>query len=178
MHEVGAAKADFYPNINLSALGGVDSIFFDKLFSEGSLASSIMPALHLPIFTAGRIKAHLEEKRAALEEEIMMYNHLVLQAAQEVADTVVKMKASVQHLSLQSEIVRNREQSLALASESFRHAIKNSLDVLDARLELLQQEWLQVDAQRKHYLAAVKLMRAIGGGYQADCAPLDPMGGS
>jgi NodT family efflux transporter outer membrane factor (OMF) lipoprotein len=177
-HAVGAAKADFYPNINLSALGGVDSVFIEKLFTEGALISSVLPALHLPIFTAGRIKANLREQQAVLEEEIMAYNHLLLEAAKEVADGVVQLKASEQNLHLQEQIVFNRQESEHLASSLFQHALYNSLDVLDARLDLLQQEWLQAEAQRQHYLAAVRLMRALGGGYQASCEPLTPKGGT
>ena len=177
-HEVGAAKADFYPNIDVKALVGFDSVFFDKLFTQGSLASSVAPALHLPIFTAGRIRANLDAKRAILEEAIMAYNRLVLQAARDVADRLADLKAADQTLSLQKMIVQNRRESHQLIERRQVHAISNALENLDSSLEVVQQKWGEAEAQYQFYFAAIELMRSIGGGYVAECIPLIPKGAS
>lgn len=164
--EVGAAKADFYPNINLSALGKIDTVFYEKFFSSGARGYSVEPAFHLPIFTAGKIKANLEEKWAILEEEIMSYNSLLLNAAKDVADRIVDLKAADEDLALQKEIVDNRKKSSQLAEDRFQHALNNRLDVLSSRLDLIEQQWGEVEDKRQYYLAAIQLIRALGGGYQ------------
>lgn len=177
VHEVGAAKADFYPNVNLNALGGVDSVFFEKLFTKGSLSYSIAPALHLPIFTAGRIKANLEAKRNILVEEIMRYNRLLLTAAQEVADRMSDLRAADQNLSWQSAIVQNRQESSQVTERRLIHGLGDMLAYLEANLDVSQQEWLEASSQYQYYLAAIQLMRALGGGYQSPRTPITPQGG-
>lgn len=170
-YEVGAAIADFFPNITLNASGGVDSVFFDKLFTQGSLFSTITPALHLPIFNAGRIQANLGKKRAIFMEEIMVYNRLLLNAAKEVADNISFLRSADLNLSLQLAKVANRQKFQKIAQQRFLHALNNKLETLDADLELLQQLWNEADSEYQYTLSAIQLIKAIGGGYQSECIP-------
>lgn len=171
-HEVGAAKADFYPNINLNALVGLDTVFIEKLFSTESISASVVPAFHLPIFTAGRIKANLEVKRAVLEQEIQVYNQLLLEAAKDVADQIVSLRIANENLHLQLATIENRLKFQHVIYLQLKNAIATSLESLEANLEVLNQEWIKVDMQYQYYLAVVKLMRALGGGYISTCIPI------
>jgi outer membrane protein TolC len=164
-HRVGAAKADFYPSIDLIAFAGLDTIFFRKLFRWESRSAYIIPGLHLPIFTAGRIRANVRARQAEFEELIYSYNELVLRAAQEVADQIVVLKAADLELQDQIALVENQSQTLCLTSLKVDHALSNCLDYLRAK-ELLLQEQLALN--QKSYArtaASIALIRALGGGY-------------
>ena len=69
--EIGAAKADFYPNVNLGAFAGLESLEFSNLFKIGSRMGGLVPAINLPIFTAGRLRANLQSKVATFNEAVL-----------------------------------------------------------------------------------------------------------
>src|SRR5262249_16524131 len=58
--EIGAAKADFYPRVNLMAFAQLESLSFNKLLNIGSKQGGLVPAVHLPIFTGGKLTAQLK----------------------------------------------------------------------------------------------------------------------
>ncbi len=99
--EIGAAKADFYPSVNLMAFAGLESLSFNKLFLISSKQGSLVPAIHLPIFTGGKLTANLKSKVAAFNEETYRYNELLLNAAREVADQIATLTATFDILNRQ-----------------------------------------------------------------------------
>ena len=76
--EADAAKAQFYPNINLNGLIGFQAIGLGNLLSAGSLTNSVGPAIHLPIFDAGRLRANYKGKASDIDAAIAQYNLSVL----------------------------------------------------------------------------------------------------
>ena len=86
--DVANAKTQFYPNINLVAFAGFQSIGFDKLLKSGSQQWGVGPAIRLPIFEGGRLRANLRGKSADLDAAIESYNGTVLDAVRDVADQV------------------------------------------------------------------------------------------
>ena len=87
--DVANAKTLFYPNIDLVAIAGYQSLGFDKLLKPGSLLWSFGPAIRLPIFEGGQLRANLRGKNADLDAAIESYNGTVLDAVRDVADQVV-----------------------------------------------------------------------------------------
>lgn len=175
-YEIGAAKADFYPNINLTGFVGLDTVYIGKLFSKESGATSVAPALHLPIFTAGRIKANLEEKRADLDKEIQIYNQMLLAAAKEVADQLVNLRTADQNINLQETIIRNRLDMQYLTNLQMKHALSDSLEVLASSLDVLEQERIKFEIQYQYYLAIIELIKALGGSYLSNSTNCTPQG--
>lgn len=168
-HEVGAAKADFYPSIDLVAFAGFDSVFFRKLFNwKGSRQDFLTPALNLPIFTAGRIRANVEARYAEFQEIIDQYNQLLLEAVQQVADQIVRLKVADEKLLQQKRIVQNQQHQEHLATLKFNHALNNELDLLGVRLQTFMQRWTQYQMEYERIFAAISLIQALGGGYQTD----------
>ena len=68
------------------AFAQLESLTFNKLLKIGSRQGGLVPAVHLPIFTGGKLTANLKGKVAAFNEETYRYNQLLLSAAKEVAD--------------------------------------------------------------------------------------------
>jgi NodT family efflux transporter outer membrane factor (OMF) lipoprotein len=84
--DVASARAQFYPNINLVAFAGFGSIGLDRLLQAGSLQWGVGPALRLPIFDGGRLRANLRGKTADLDAAVESYNAAVIDAVRDVAD--------------------------------------------------------------------------------------------
>ncbi|WZB76626.1 TolC family protein [Achromobacter insuavis] len=83
---IDAAKAEFYPDIDLKAFAGLQSLGLSHLLQGNSLAAGIGPALTLPIFDGGRLRAGLQDRIAGYDLAVADYDTSVVRALQEVAD--------------------------------------------------------------------------------------------
>lgn len=172
-HLVGAAKAEFYPRVDLYALAGLDSIIVNKLFGWQSRTGVLKPAVHLPIFTAGRLKANLREKQAEFEEMIYAYNEAVLRAVKEVSDEVISLQMASEKVGVEERLVANRLQNRKLEALRYKNAVANKLDLLSAQDALLQQQFSKIKFEYQRVIATVKLVKALGGGYCTEEVPFD-----
>jgi NodT family efflux transporter outer membrane factor (OMF) lipoprotein len=165
--EIGAAKAEFYPSVNLMAFAGLESLSFNKLLSISSKQGSLIPALHLPIFTGGKLTANLKNKVAAFNEETYRYNELLLSAAQDVADQIVTLISTFDILSRQINSVETLEEQVELQYARYKHGINNFLTVLEREEDLQVQHFQLFGNERDYLLAVLKLIKALGGGYRS-----------
>lgn len=165
-HQVSAAKADFFPNINLTALAGLESLSFSNLFSLASKVGSITPALHLPIFTSGAIRANMREKKALFDEAIFQYNQLILTSAQEVSDLISNIKMAFSQKKLQERALEDARQRLFLTNLRLDGGLDTTFSVLDFEEEVISQDLKDLDILYSEYAFTIKLTKALGGGYQ------------
>ncbi len=163
--EIHVAKTAFYPDINLMAFVGLESLHFNNFFSRQSIMSSLNPAFHLPIFTAGRLRAQLRERSAAFNEAIQVYNNLVLQAAQEVAMQLTQITKIQQQVDLQNKIVETTAYNTQIAQARFTHALDPLSIFLNRQNEQFLEEITLAELTYARRLASVLLIRALGGGF-------------
>jgi len=163
---IDAKKADFYPNINLSAFIGVQSLGLDMLTRSGSGLGSVGPAISLPIFNAGRLKGELQQTQGQYEVAVGNYNKTVTQALQDVADVAVSQKALAGRLKKSEQAVKSAEEAYKIARKRYEGGLSNYLDVLSAEDTLLSNVRSLTDMQARSLTLDVALMRALGGGYQ------------
>lgn len=166
--EISAAKADFLPNIDLSATFGYLSLGLDKLVRSSSENYSAGPVITLPIFNAGNLNARLEGRRAERDEAIARYNETILGALREVADA----RSSI--LSLHEQI-RHQEASMQAIASAYDVALRrykaglgDFVQVLLAQSEALKQTVQTTDLHARAYVLDVQLATALGGGYVQD----------
>lgn len=164
--EVKAAIADFYPNINLKGLLGLESLGFDKLLQGSSRTAGLFPAIHLPIFTAGAIRANVRSKRAKFNEAIFEYNRLVLDATKEVATYLTWFETTVQQQAQQEMIMQQALLRLELTQQNLDAGLDNALDLLYMRAEWIEKSLEETTRIYNQYLAAIRLIKALGGGYE------------
>lgn len=169
-HEVGAAKADFYPNINLKALIGLESVLYRFLFQSHSKTAALQPAIHLPIFTAGAIRANVRAKKALFDQAVFDYNNLLLKSSQEVADLLIFTQTIFQQKADQEQILNAAKARYDLTILRAQKGLDNSLSEYYVAEELIQKQLEDVTLLYNQYLAAVKLIKALGGGYQSEYA--------
>ena len=167
-HDIDNAKAMFYPNINLVGFAGYSSIGFDKLLQSGSDQWGVGPAIRLPIFEGGRLRANLRGKTADLDIAVESYNNLVIDAVHDVADQLVSAKAIARQQADQAAAQGSAESAFAIATQRYKAGLGNYLNVLSAETAVLAQRRLAVDLAARALDTQVQLIRALGGGFQAN----------
>ncbi len=170
--EVSAAKADFFPNINLAAFGGFKSVAWSNLFQNSSHTVGYSPAISLPIFTAGAIKANVRTKKAAFDKAIFEYNNLLLVSAQEVADALSQVRTVYKQKDLQTGVVLDAAKRLELTLLRVEGRLDSEFAVLDFEEALIDKKIKEVDFTYLQYAFVVKLMKSLGGGYLSSDVPI------
>ncbi len=168
--DVVNAKTQFYPNINLVAFAGFSSIGLGQLLNSGSQQWGVGPALRLPIFDAGRLRANLRGKTADLDAAVESYNAAVIDAVRDVADQLASSQAIVRQQAEQGAAQRAAEDAYQIAVQRYKAGLGNYLNVLTAETSVLAQRRLAVDLAGRALETQVALMRALGGGYQPQAA--------
>lgn len=172
--DVDVARAQFYPNINLMAFVGLNSLGFDNFLKAGSLQYGAGPALRLPIFEGGRLRANLQARQAEVDASIDAYNATLLRALREVADEVSTLQSLERQQAAQQEATTAADAAFDLAVQRYKAGLGNFLIVLTAQTNVLAQRRAVTDLKARHLVAEATLARALGGGYQtpADTLPL------
>ncbi|HEX9390669.1 MAG TPA: efflux transporter outer membrane subunit [Usitatibacteraceae bacterium] len=166
LREIDVTKAEFYPNVNLTAFAGFGSIGYATWFDAGSRQYGIGPAISIPIFAGGRLRATLAGKGAEYDAAVESYNQILLDAVRDVADQI----ASTQSLAIQTKEQRDAqtaaESAYELALKRYQAGLTNYLIVLTAENTVLAQRRLATDLKARALELNVNLARALGGGYQ------------
>ena len=164
--DVANARTQFYPNVNLTAFVGFQSLGFGKLLKSGSEQWGVGPAIHLPIFEGGRLRANLRGKAADLDGAIESYNATVLDAVRDAADQVSSAQSIARQQAEQRAAQTAAEGAYDIAVQRYRAGLGNYLNVLTAETSVLAQRRLAVDLAARALDTQVGLARALGGGWQ------------
>lgn len=167
-HEVGAAKADFYPDINLTAFLGLESVAYNLLFQSASKTAGLQPAIHLPIFTAGAIRANIRAKKASFDAAVFEYNQLLLKSASEVADLLVLIKSVLEQREDQAQIIEAAVSRYDLISLRQLSGLDDLFAGYRVQEELILKELDDMALLYGQYAATIKLIKALGGGYESE----------
>ncbi len=160
---VGVAKTAFYPDVNLMALGGLSSLSFSKLFDWGSRAGNLRPAIHLPLFTGGKLTADLESKVALFNEAVYDYNERLLSAAEEVASEITSCLSLHSQIEEQKKRVALHVDLLNVAASRFEKGIDTYETVLISKKDLAERELYEVALKELQIFSAIRLIKATGG---------------
>jgi NodT family efflux transporter outer membrane factor (OMF) lipoprotein len=163
--DVKSARASFYPNVNLTAFLGLSSIGFDQLVKSSSESWGVGPAITLPIFDSGRLRANLRGKTADLDAAIESYNNAVLDAVHDAADQVSSVRSIERQQAEQANAAAAAESAYDLATQRYRAGLGTYLVVLNAEASVLNQRRLGADLKARALEVQIALIRALGGGY-------------
>lgn len=166
LHRIDQKKAEFYPNVNLVAFIGVQSLGLNMLTKAGSDIGGFGPAISLPIFTAGRLQGELRGTAATYDEAAANYNSTVTHALEDVANTAVSMKALSNQLVKGREAVDAASEAHRLARNRYEGGLATFIEVLYAEDVLLNTQRALTTLQSRTFTLNVALQRALGGGYQ------------
>ena len=163
--EISAAKAAFFPDINLSAFAGFMSLGLSNLLQSGSQTYGVGPAITLPIFNGGALNAQLKGKQAERDLAIANYNQTLLTAVREVADASTAIRALQQQTIDQHASYRAISSAYDIAVRRYRSGLGNFVQVLLAQNEVQKQALLDTDIRVRAYNLDAQLATALGGGY-------------
>jgi multidrug efflux system outer membrane protein len=167
-----AAQAAFYPDLNLVAAAGLNSVSLSRLLEYGSRTMLAGAALSLPIFDAGRLEAGLGEARAQRDEMIADYNQSVLGAVRDVSEEAATLQGIARQRQAQLEAYKKASELEANASIRMKAGLAENAAVLQARLALLRERDMGAQLRDAELQAQVALAKALGGGYRAQPAQL------
>jgi NodT family efflux transporter outer membrane factor (OMF) lipoprotein len=166
--DVKNAKAQFYPNINLIGFVGLSSLGLDNLFKAGSEQYGVGPAIRLPIFDGGRLRANLSIKDADLDAAIESYNGAVIDAVHDVADQIGSLSSIARQQTQEDSAQASAESAYDLATQRYKAGLGTYLTVLNAEATVLVQRRQNVDLKARAIDQQITLIRALGGGYAPD----------
>lgn len=166
--DVASAKAQFYPNINLVAFAGFSAIGLDKLIDAGSRQYGVGPAVRLPIFDGGRLRANLRGKTADLDAAVESYNASVIDAVRDVADQIASLQSIERQQHEQSSAQTSAESAYELALQRYKAGLGTYVTVLSAEGGVLNQRRQAADLKARALDTQVALIRSLGGGYAAE----------
>lgn len=169
--DIQVARTQFYPNVNLSAFAGFNALGMDRLLDSGSRQYGVVPALRLPLFDGGRLRAQLSGREAERDSAVANYNSAVLGAVKEAADAIASSQSVDRQWTEQSKALGSAESAHALAQQRFQAGLGNRLAVLAAESAVLAQRRLAIELQARQLDNRAQLMRALGGGWSADTTP-------
>lgn len=162
---VDAAKAQFYPNVNLLAFVGLQSLGFAHWLDIGSRNLGVGPAISLPIFDAGALRANLRGRSAELDEALADYNAALGEAVRDVADQVASLQSVQGQAQAQRAAQEAAEGALELARQRWQAGIDTRIGVIARELDVLVQQRTAHELQARQADLTVELMRALGGGF-------------
>jgi NodT family efflux transporter outer membrane factor (OMF) lipoprotein len=171
-YKTSAAMAEYYPNINLIGLLGLESTTWRKFLDLSSGTAALRPALDLPIFTAGAIQANIKANKAEFDAAIYEYNDLLLRSTQEVLDVLAFAENIYQQKKEQVHIVEYAKQRYDLSHLRQQKGLDNLFDLYFLKEDVIQKSLVNVTLLYNQYLASVKLTKALGGGYCQNNIPL------
>jgi NodT family efflux transporter outer membrane factor (OMF) lipoprotein len=167
-YDVKNAKAQFYPNINLIAFAGLSSLGLDRLINTGSQQWGVGPAIRLPIFEGGKLRANLRGKTADLDAAVESYNAAVLDAIKDASDQIASTQSIARQQAEQRDAQASAEAAYEIARQRYHAGLGTYLNVLTAETAVLNQRRLGVDLAARALDTQVALIRALGGGWRAD----------
>ncbi|OWQ94183.1 efflux transporter outer membrane subunit [Sphingopyxis witflariensis] len=164
---IDVARADFYPNISLSALVGLQSLGLSNLFSAGSEYGNGGAAISLPIFDGGRLQGRYRGARADYDVAVATYDRTLIDALRDVADLVASRTANMRQLAGRREARVAAGEAAKLAGLRYRAGLSNQLEQLTAEDSLVALSRAVADLEARQLSLDIALIRALGGGYHA-----------
>ena len=168
-----AGKTRFYPNLNLSAAAGTESLLGDAMFGSASRFFNIAPAVSLPLFDGGRLRADLDARDADYDLAVAQYNRSLVRALGDVSDTLSQLRAIGGQIDAKQRATDIAQDSYNTVVQRFGSGIGNYLDVLSIEQQLLQSQRQLADLNAERIDLSIQLIQALGGGFQGESQGLN-----
>jgi len=164
---IKVARADFYPNVSLSALVGMQAFGLGNLFTGNSTFGGAGPAVTLPLFHGGALQGQYRSARGQYDEAIALYDRQVTQALHETADTLASRKMLATRLDFSRRALGDFEEANRLARLRYAQGLSTYLDVLSAEEGVLDSRLNVAKLETRAFALDVTLIRALGGGFHS-----------
>jgi multidrug efflux system outer membrane protein len=168
---IGVAKAAFFPSVHLGGVAGLESISTGSLLTGASRFWAVGPSLSLPLFEGGKLRAGLRFSQATYEEMVANYRQAVLAAFADVEDNLAAQGLLGAQYEAESGALQAARKQLEVANNRYRDGLITYLEVATAESTMLNLEFSTVQLRGQQLVAAVALVRSLGGGWQEPQQP-------
>ncbi|WP_434632548.1 efflux transporter outer membrane subunit [Chromobacterium sp. CV08] len=163
---IDVAEAQFYPNVNLTAFVGAQSLGLGLFDKAGSGIAGVGPAINLPIFRGGQLRGQYRAARGDYDAAVASYDATLGQALREVADAVASQAALTPQLEQRQAALSAADEAYRVSRDRYQGGLANYLDVLTAEDGVIASRRALADLQTRRFSLDVALIKALGGGYQ------------
>lgn len=167
LSSIDAAKAAFYPDVNLMAFLQQDALHLSDLFRHSAQQMGVTAGLTLPIFDSGRLNANLDITKAQSNLTVANYNKAVVDAVNDVARAASQVETLAQKNQHQQQIEHDAQRVVGLAQARFNAGIIAGSRVSEAKIPALREQCNGLLLQGQWLDASIQLTSALGGGYHA-----------
>jgi multidrug efflux system outer membrane protein len=174
--QIGVATALLYPQVTLSGFAGVGNSTISGTSVGPYGLFSLLPAITLPIFNAGRLQANVEFNEARAQEAALLYQQTLRQAFREVSDALVEIRRRQEFRQQQELLVAALADASQVAQLRYEGGVSSYLEVLDTERQYFDAEIQLVQAKRDESASVIQLYRALGGGWQTEPAGMAAAG--
>ncbi|WP_395858539.1 efflux transporter outer membrane subunit [Affinibrenneria salicis] len=162
--DIGAARANFFPTLSLTASAGVGSDSLSSLFSHGANIWSFAPSLTLPLFSGGANVAQLHYAQAEKKGLIAAYEKAIQTAFSDVANALARRETLAEQMDAQQQYVAAAQRSYELAQRSYQTGIGDYLSVLTAQRTLWSARQQLIALRQTDFDNRITLWQSLGGG--------------
>ena len=163
---IGAARAQFFPSLSLTASGGLASVGLAALFTGPAAVFTLAPSLGLPLFHGGAIRANLAFSEAQKLRFVALYELAIQRAFREVADALATRATITEQLAAQLALVETATKAFELAQARYQAGIDTFLTTLVSQRALYQAKNSLVATQLAALGNRVTMYRVLGGGLE------------
>jgi multidrug efflux system outer membrane protein len=164
--QIGVAKADFFPRISLTAIGGSQSSALARLFTGPAGLWTIGASALQPVFEGGRIRNNVRFAEARAEEATLVYQRTIQQAFRDVSDALVSYRKSREVRIEQQQLTTAAEDATRLSNMRYRGGAASYLEVLDSETRFFDAQLTLAQTQLRELQSLVQIYRSLGGGWQ------------
>lgn len=170
--QVDNAKARFYPDVNLSAFVGYASFGLSSLSNSYVKGFGVGPALTLPIFEGGQLRANLKGQAAQYDSAVASYNQTLNTALTDVANQITSIRSADTQLAAQARALEAARRTYALMQQRQNAGLVSDSTVLDAQALMLAAQQRNLDLEARRRGLQIALVKALGGGFDAQASGL------
>jgi NodT family efflux transporter outer membrane factor (OMF) lipoprotein len=172
LHDVKEAKAEFFPDINLSAAAGFDAFGWGRFFTAGSRQVQLGPAIHLPIFDGGALRSRLKGRYADFDYDVATYNQTLINALNDVSTQLASIHSIDRQQADAQRALDASTSAYELSVVRYKAGLSPQLQVLSADQTRLAAEQTLTDLRMSRRNMQIGLIKALGGGFDAAKADL------
>jgi multidrug efflux system outer membrane protein len=163
---IGVAQGAFFPTIRFTGLAGFQSTDIGTLFDWPSRFWAVGPSLSLPLFQGGQLRAGLRQAEAAYDEGVARYRATVLAAFADVENNLAAEHLLASEYEKESVALQSARKQLQVANNRYSAGLVTYLEVATAENAALGIERASVRLRGQQLVAAVALIKSLGGGWQ------------
>jgi multidrug efflux system outer membrane protein len=162
---IGVARAQFFPQLSISASAGIGGNTFPSIFSSDSRTIYGLAELAQPIFEGGKLRGQLNLSEATKEEMVLNYQKTIAGAFRDVSNALIALNKQRTYRVEQEKLVAAAQDATRLARMRYQGGATSYLEVLTTDSNLYAAQLSLVAAQQGEALALVQLYIALGGGW-------------